>query len=339
MTELKKRLLRLTRNEKDRLKVLFLARLAPNLGDERPELDDRHGVEPRYNHELLATLQSLGVACQSCRSLDEFLVLANDANYVFTIFNRADFRNCEIFVSLQCEKMGIPYMGAPPNVRALAEDKNFAKHLASSLGLRTPEWTTYRVNGPLLAPEFDGPYFVKPRFGASSDEVALDSIQDAWPGLKAKISSLLMKGKDVIVERCIAGTDLTVPVLGGDPPMVLGVLEEVSDLPSGISTYRQKRLLEQGRVRRVLDNPALTEQVMQNVQRFVAHVTPFDYLRVDFRLCQETKQAYFLEFNIGCNLGSHAAIMFAATQLDIERHYVIEHILAYSLARQAVSAQ
>ncbi len=332
--ELKERLLTLAGADKAGLKVIFLARQAPLEGGARPGLDEQCGVEPRYNHELLSTLQELGLACQPCRSLDDFIGLARDAHFVFTIFNRADFRNGEIYVSLQCERLGIPYLGAPPNVRALAEDKSFAKHLAVSLGMKTPQWTTYGRATPLRPPEFAGPYFVKPRFGAASDEVALDSIQHSWPGLKAKIGQLLDKGKEVIVERCIAGSDLTVPVLGADEPMVLDVLEEVSDLPSGISTYRQKRLLDKGRVRSVLPDAALAAALRAQVGKFVGHVRPFDYLRVDFRLCEETREVYFLEFNIGCNLGSHAAIMHAATHRGIERARVIEHILAYSLARQ-----
>ena len=335
MTDLDESLLRLTADAKRGLKVLFLAKHAPpDLLGPRPELHARYGVEPRYHHELLSTLRGMEIECIPCRSLDEFGTLVRDANFVFTIFNRTDFRNGEIFASLQCEKLGIPYLGAPPNLRALAEDKSFAKHLACSLGLRTPPWKTYGFHESLEPPAFDGPYFVKPRFGAASEDIGLDSIQDDWNGLKAKVESLLAHRKEVIVEQCISGTDLTVPVLGGPQSIILDVVEEVSDLPSGICTYRQKRLLDKGRVRRRLDNPQLAQDITARVERFCAHVRPFDYLRVDFHLCKETQNAFFLEFNIGCNLGSHAALMFAATNRGIDQQRVIEHILAYSLMRQ-----
>lgn len=116
--------------------------------------------------------------------------------------------------------------------------------------------------------------------------------------------------------------------------MILDVMEEVSDLPSGICTYRQKRLLDKGRVRRVLDDAELAGRIRQKVKKFIAYIHPFDYLRMDFRLCNKTRRAYFIEFNIGCNLGSHAAIMNAALHQGIERHSVVEHVLAYSLSRQ-----
>lgn len=338
MSDIKQQLLRLTPMEKGALKVIFLAKQAPLVVDgPRPEIHEQFGVEPRYNHEIFSLLREIGIECISCRSLDALPDLANESNFVFTIFNRADFRNGEIFVSLQCEKLGIPYLGAPPNVRALAEDKSFAKHVACSVGLKTPAWKNYGFDTELRPPAFSGPYFVKPRFGAASDSIAVDSIQDEWTGLKAKIESLLGQGKDAIVEQCIDGTDLTVPVLGGREPIILDVVEEVSDLPSGICTYRQKRLLDKGRFRRILDNPTVTQEVIAGVTRFCAEVSPFDYLRVDFHLCKKTHQAFFLEFNIGCNLGSHAGIMFAATNQGILQKDVIEHVLAHSLRRQSNS--
>ena len=105
-------------------------------------------------------------------------------------------------------------------------------------------------------------------------------------------------------------------------------------MPSGICTYRQKRLLDKGRIRRKLDNPQLVQDIIARVERFCAHVRPFDYLRVDFHLCKETQTPYFLEFNIGCNIGSHAAVMFAANSQGLDQQSVIEHILAYSVMRQ-----
>ncbi len=335
MTDLNDQLLRLSPDARRDLKVIFLAKHAPvDLHGARPELHERYGIEPRYNFEVMSILHGMGIECIPCRSLEDFPALAREAKFVFTLFNRADFRNGEIFVSLQCEKLGIPYLGAPPNVRALAEDKSFAKHLAVSVGLKTPPWKTYNLHESLEPPTFPGPYFVKPRFGAASEDIALDSIQDEWQGLKSKIESLITLGKDVIVEQCINGTDLTVPVLGGTQSIILDVVEEVSDLPSGICTYRQKRLLDKGRFRRRLENPQLAAEIISKVERFCAHVRPFDYLRVDFHLCKETQTAFFLEFNIGCNIGSHAAVMFAATNRGLDQQRVVEHILTYSLTRQ-----
>lgn len=343
MTDLNDRLLRLGPDARRDLKVIFLAKHAPDdLRGAKPELHERYGVEPRYNFEVLSLLQGMGIECIPCRSLEDFPALARDASFVFTLFNRADFRNGEIFVSLQCEKLGIPYLGAPPNVRALAEDKSFAKHVAVSVGLKTTPWKTYSLHEALEPPPFPGPYFVKPRFGAASEDITLDSIQHEWQGLKSKIESLIALGKDVIVEKCIDGTDVTVPVLGGAQSIILDAVEEVSDLPSGMCTYRQKRLLDKGRFRRRLENQQLAAEITSKVERFCSHVRPFDYLRVDFHLCKETQTAFFLEFNIGCNIGSHAGLMFAATNRGLSQERVVEHILAYSLTRQqqvAVPAQ
>jgi D-alanine-D-alanine ligase len=112
------------------------------------------------------------------------------------------------------------------------------------------------------------------------------------------------------------------------------VAQETSSLPRGIVTHRQKRLLDGGRERLVLPAGRLAERIETYTRRLCDAVKEFDYLRVDFRLDPNTGRLYLLEFNIGCNLGSHAAVMFAARHAGLEQAEVIEHILRHSLDRQ-----
>lgn len=334
LTPVADRLLRLTPECRNALDLLFVAAHAPEIGAPPPPMHPAHGLFPFYNHELMKTVMGLGVRCTPCKDLDALPDLLPRHNYAFSIFNRAPFRNCELYVSLMCERHGVAYMGAPPNIRALAEDKHATKWMAVGLGIPTAPWRTYMPHQPMTPPDFAGPYIVKPRFGAASEEITVASIQDDWVGMEPRVRDLLDRGKECMVERCIAGTDLTVPVLGGMPPVILGVAEEVSELPSGISTYRQKRLLETPRVRRVLDDPTVVAEVEGYVSRFCAQVRPFDYIRVDWRLERGTGRVYLLEFNVCCNLGSHAAVVFAGRRHGLEQADIVEHILAHSLSRQ-----
>jgi len=329
-------LVRLTDAQIASANILFLARFAPPPASEPPPPHPDHGIFPRYNYELYQTLCSLGLRVTPCDDLAKFLATASSYNYVFTIYNRAPLRNCEVFVPTLCEYFHLPYLGAPPNIRALAEDKYLTKILAASVGIPVAPGRVYRdLDETRQAPDFAGPYFVKPRFGASSEEVSADSVQPNWDNTRARVIDLIERGKECLVERCIAGTDVTVPVLGGHPPIVLPCGQEISELLYGVATYRQKRLLEAGRSRRLLDDSTLCTQLADYSRTLCEQVRPFDYLRVDFRLEAESQKPYLLEFNVACNLGSHAAIAQAAEHIGIGYPDLIGHVLGYSLQRQS----
>ncbi|NOK19714.1 hypothetical protein [Corallococcus carmarthensis] len=335
MTRLSRDLLKLTPLQRERLDVLFLAQYAPEPGAPRPGMHPEHGVLPRYNHELFHTLTELGLRCSPCRALEELVHLRSEPNYVFTLLNRAPFRSSEVFTSAFCEWLEVPYLGAPPNIRALAEDKHLTKLMARALGIPTAPWLVSPVEGPLpAAPDFPGPWFVKPRFGAASVGISEESIQDTEAGLHARLRYFQNLGQACLVEALIPGVDLTVPVLGGPEPLVLGVAEETSALPHGIVTHRQKRLLDGGRERRLVSPGPLEARLREHALKLCAAVMEFDYLRVDFRLHRDTGELFLLEFNIGCNLGSHAAVMFLARQAGFSQADVIEHIVRHSLDRQ-----
>jgi D-alanine-D-alanine ligase len=328
-------LLKLTDSQKERLELLFLALHAPEPGAPEPGMHPVYGVFPRYNYELFQVLTGLGLRCTPCRELGEFVLRAPHHNYVFTLLNRAPFRNSEVFVSSACEWLGVPYLGAPPNIRALAEDKHLTKLMARALRIPTPPWIICAARDPLpAAPGFAGPWFIKQRFGAASVDVSPDCIQETEAGLHARLRTFQEEGKDCLIEAFIPGVDITVPVLGGAEPIILGVAQEISALPQGIVTHRQKRLLDGGRERLLLPSGELSEQLQSYTRRLCEGVKEFDYLRVDFRLHRDTGQPFLLEFNIGCNLGSHAAIMFTARHAGLQQPELIEHILRHSLDRQ-----
>lgn len=332
---MKASLQRLSDADRRGLDILFVARHAPEPEAPRPDIHETFGVAPRYNYELFQTLRGLGLRCTPCADLERLVAEADRYNYVFTVLNRANFRNSEIFVSSICEWRGVPYLGAPPNTRALAEDKHLMKRVAQALGVRTPAWRAYAPGCDAIEPpDCPGPWLVKPRFGAASIGIEIDAIQNTPEGLRAKVASLMADGEEVIAEACISGPDLTVPVLGGANPIILGVAEEISDLPAGIATHRQKRLLDSGRRRAVFANPAIEGRLREEVATLCREIGAFDYLRADYKLDAATQTPYLLEINLGCNLGSHAAIMFMARHAGLEQPEVIEHLVAHSLQRQ-----
>jgi D-alanine-D-alanine ligase len=109
------------------------------------------------------------------------------------------------------EIMGIPYSHSGVLASSLAMNKAMAKRLFASAGLRCPEGhlTTVKALSNGSRP-LDPPYVVKPnnegssvgvRIVRSRDERPID--RNDWPF-----------GPDVLVERYVAGRELTVAVLG-----------------------------------------------------------------------------------------------------------------------------
>lgn len=268
-----------------------------------------------------------------CNNFDD-LLKCKDIDYIFTLYNKADFRNSEIFASEFAEFLKIPYLGARPNIRALSEDKCFAKMLAEHLRIKTPEWCKFDC-GQTIRREminFNPPYFVKPRFGGSSKFISKSSIANSYEQLVEQIRYLYQNGNDVIVERYIKGKVYTVPIILNSKlePWVLSPIEEISDY--NVSTYLQKRHVEEGLLRRVSEDTEINNLLKRLVLKIYDFIAPIDYARFDFVVYNRTP--YFIEFNLGCNLGKKAAIALSASSLGISHDELIKSIVKNSIKRQ-----
>ncbi len=314
------------------LKVLYIANDAP--------LSSKDGLPAEYyntgyHQEIFEILCRLKLDVWSTRDSIELINLTADFNYVFTLLNRLDFHNPEVFISSICEYHNLKYLGAKPNIRALAEDKHLTKIMARSLGIPTSDWMLYRVDDKkLIPPSFQGPYFLKWRNGASSLDVEEDNCVDSWEAAIPRIENFHMQNKDVILERLLLGESITVPVLTAASPWALpGVLSE-SDKKFGLVTFSQARRLEGGLTRKIL-----TDQRLDRVLRYYSialfeAVKPVDYIRVDFRIDHISGIPQLLEFNICCNISSRSAICLSANHIGISHEELVGHILNQSLIRQ-----
>ncbi len=321
------------------IKMLFLAKYAPAEYDQTPPLHPEDGVFPRYHHEIFTRLSELGFKLTSSARFETLLERGSEFDYVFCLYNRAAFRNSEIFVAAVCEYLHVPYLGAPPHIRALAEDKHLAKLLAVKLRIPTSPWTTYRTcDKQWRPPRFRGPYFIKPRFGAASEGLSERSLQDSWDGTSREIGNIIATNKDVLVERFIQGINVTVPIVGGLPPFILPPMRTLVNLSCNFETYRQKRLLDPGITREIYQDQEKVKIVERYAMQIFNEARPLDYSRVDFRVPVDPSNGppMFLELNVCCNLGSHSAIARPAEHVGISQLELIAHILNFSFRRQGI---
>jgi D-alanine-D-alanine ligase len=140
-----------------------------------------------------------------------------------------------------CELLGLAYTGSDVLATALCFDKVTAKRLFVAAGLRTPDWRTVpgggrppgggddspRVAMEAAAADLGLPLVVKPRHGGST--IGLSIVADAGQLMRAHEDAAAHG--EVLCERFVAGTEVTVGVLGDHPPRALPTLEIVSHRP------------------------------------------------------------------------------------------------------------
>jgi D-alanine-D-alanine ligase len=136
-----------------------------------------------------------------------------------------------------CELLGLPYTGSGLLATALCFDKVAAKRLFAAEGIATPPWRTLPsvfANPEEIQPAMASaaallgyPLVVKPRHGGST--IGLSLVRGA-EGLVPAWESAAAHG-EVLCEKYVAGIEVTVGILGDNPPRALPTLEIVSERP------------------------------------------------------------------------------------------------------------
>jgi len=136
------------------------------------------------------------------------------------------------------EFAGIPYTGSGVLASALAMDKAMAKRLFDGAGIPTPSWIFLGAGGHPAEDEMLSiglPVVVKPSVGGST--IGITIVKDA-SRLGEAVELARQYCHELVLERYVAGTEITVGVLGADELQVLPVMEIV---PAGeFYTYETK---------------------------------------------------------------------------------------------------
>ncbi|WBJ98533.1 hypothetical protein [Methylocystis parvus] len=315
-------------------RIFFLARSAPLAPNYEPASFPGDGGYPAYYHRIWMTLRELGYAVATSREFRALYALGSSVDLVFSLYNRAPFDNPEIFVASTCEFLRLPHIGAKPNIRALAEDKWLSKNFAAAIGLPVAPGAIFSCERDIGAnAPFEGPYFVKNRFGAASEGVSESSIQEDWRGVAEVAKAFFARGMTVLVEQYVSGIDVTVPVLGGAEPIVLGFVQPISDRLGAIVTEDLKRDDPLGY--RLIDVGDLEPLLRDDVGALWAGVGAVDYMRLDYRIDPSTGRRIFLEFNLCCHIGRSGAVCLAGSQWGLSQKDILGHVVEFSLQRQA----
>lgn len=298
-------------------KILFLAQFAPTNGKKViPLSSEEKFYAETYHLPICDILEKYGYDYVTSSDVKELIQNYAQYDLVWSVYNRLGFRNCEVFVQSICEYYNLPYIGASPNVRALVEDKSMSKQLAEHLQIPTAKWVVASSKYPLSAvAPFNGPYFVKPRFGSASIGIDESCLCETWQHTIEKANSFLQNDIEVIVEEYINGIYYGVPILNNtEIPLIAVPHFQTSDKIGNIITNSQKRFTEGGMKRFICQNEGLNKILKYYSNMYFMQMQPCDYARIDYIVEKDTGIPYFLEVNTLMNLGQKGG--FVASFLE-----------------------
>jgi D-alanine-D-alanine ligase len=267
-------------------------------------------------------------------------VLRSSPDIVFNIAEGEGGRCREAHVPAVLEMLGVPFVGSDPLTLCVTLDKPVAKRLVEHEGFPTPPFRTFRS-----AEEFDTlPVIVKPAFEGSSKGVRLASRATSFDQAREMVRFVTQTYRqDAMVEAFVTGAEVTVGVLGNDPPRVAGMMEIV---PKTVSPAEFVYSLE---VKRDWENrvayrvpPALPGVVLSEIERCALGIYRAlgcrDFSRIDFRLDADGAP-HFIECNPLPGLSpGYGDLPIMADRMGIPYLSLVGEILSHALCRLGMPA-
>ncbi len=122
------------------------------------------------------------------------------------------------------EVLGLPYTGSGVLASALAMDKAMSKRVLTGVGVLMPQDVTLRRGAMPAAGDVPLPCIVKPN--AQGSTIGMAVVRD-WAEMDAAVALAFRHDDTVLVEQFVAGTEITVPILGNGDLEILPIVEIV----------------------------------------------------------------------------------------------------------------
>jgi D-alanine-D-alanine ligase len=277
-------------------------------------------------------------------------LLTDPPDFVFNFAEGAGVgRSREARVPAVCEMLGIPYTGSDPLALAVALDKDLTRRLVESAGVVVPKGFTLSFGDapydgdfaefpPMLAASgLPMPVIAKPTFEGSSKGVRNRCLIADPADFGPTVLRLWYDYKQpVLVEEFVAGTEVTVGILGNDPPEVFGVMaiypkRPVEHFVYSVEVKRDYQALVDYECPAKLP-AAVTREVEAAALAVWAALGIRDVARLDFRVRDGVP--YFLEVNPlpGLNPESSDLVIMAGL-LKVSHAELVGRIVSAAVAR------
>lgn len=235
----------------------------------------------KYIEEALRTLEYV---VKSIPFDKEFIHLLEKDDIVFNYYTSTSFLQC--LVPLVLEWLDVPFTGSTANTQFLAMDKEYTSIVLESYGIPVPSFSVAKdIDRISDIPPF--PVIVKPALGGSSEGISDISIARNTRDLKVALEFLLSKGvRKILISSFIEGEELTVGLIGNDPPSVIGILKTCIDTTK-ILTSELKEVLDVCDERVVPYRGRFYDKVVDVALKSYKVLGCRGYARIDIRLSLE----------------------------------------------------
>lgn len=158
-------------------------------------------------------------------------------DFVFNIAEGYDGRNREAHIPSILETMKMPYSGSDPLTLSLTLDKVVAKKIAFSAGIPSPRYRVVKSvqDLSLFGSNMRYPLIVKPAWEGSSKGIYNSSKVESARELESAVKLAIKNypGQPILIEEYIAGREITVGIIGNNPPKIMGIMEVINKLRPG----------------------------------------------------------------------------------------------------------
>jgi D-alanine-D-alanine ligase len=269
-------------------------------------------------------------------------LLADRPDLVFNIAEGHGIsRTREARVPAVLEMLGIPYTGSDPLTLAATLDKDCARRLVRSHGGIVPRGQVFGPDADLAVirrqQRLPYPAIVKPNWEGSSKGIRGKCVVDTSAELADALEARRDQRQPLLVEEFIAGEELTVGVVGNDPPRVVGILRVVPLRTNERFVYSLEVKRDYSSQVRYESPPRLPAEHLRAVEEAALLVYRAlgcrDVARIDFRLRDGVP--YFLEVNPlpGLNPQTSDLVILSGLSAGIGYEDLIRLILKSALAR------
>ncbi|MGE6322835.1 D-alanine--D-alanine ligase [Pseudomonas oryzihabitans] len=216
------------------------------------------------------------------------------------------------------------YTGSGRVGSAVAMDKDLSKRLFRAAGVPTADWLMAPVDAATVAETLGFPVIVKPSQQGST--VGLSKVSRA-EDLQPAIELALRYDREVMIERFVAGRELTVGVLGDQPLAVGEIVLGQSGVFDYTSKYQPKGAVE-------VFPAEVSAEIAEEARRLAlaAHrALKLDgYSRADFRLDAEGR-LWCLEVNTLPGMTATSLLPQSAAAMGIDFDELCERICQLAL--------
>jgi D-alanine-D-alanine ligase len=311
--------------------------------DLQTDPDDPRQAEfdpPRTLEALADALQALGHEVCRLGGAEALLGGLDAVRGVDLVWNLAEGsrgRCREAWVPALLEQLGVPFVGSGSRALALALDKAVTKHLARACGVSTPDWVSLtRVQECARAEPLGFPLIVKPRHEGSGIGIEPTAVVRDPASLRARVAwSLETWRQPCVVEQFIPFGEVTMLVLGNDPPQALPAVQRPLDPVSRLACHVVPGHAPARWVAPVELSPALEEAAGRAAVAVFEALDCRDVARADFRV-DEDGQPQFLEINPLPSLDPEGTVGLIAECVGASYMELIGRILEAAIVRSGL---